>query len=87
MAGQTAAIMYTLVMSCKRHNVDPYAYLLDVMSRIKTASSEELDALLPDVWLKSHPEAYIEQRAQESHAAAHRKRTRRARRRAALSKS
>lgn len=84
MAGQTAAIMYTLVMSCKRHNVDPYAYLLDVMSRIKTASSEELDSLLPDIWFKSHPEAYIEQRAQESHAAAYRKRTRRARRRAAL---
>jgi hypothetical protein len=84
-AGQTAAIMYTIMMSCKRHHTDPYAYLLDVMPRIKTASSEELDALLPDVWLKSHPEAYIEQRALESHAAAHRKRTRRARRRAALS--
>ena len=80
-AGETAAILYTIVMSCKRHNIDPYAYLVDVMRRVKTAEADDLDALLPDQWLKSHPEAYVEQRAQESHAAAHRKRTRRARRR------
>ena len=85
-AGQTAAILYTLMMSCKRHCVDPYAYLLDVMSRIKTASSEELEELLPDRWIQSHPEAFIEQRAQESHAAAHRKRERRRARRAKLAK-
>jgi hypothetical protein len=80
-AAETAAILYTIVMSCKRHNVDPYAYLVDVMRRVKTAEPDELDALLPDQWLKSHPEAYVEQRAKESQAAAHRKRTRRARRR------
>jgi transposase len=85
-AGETAAILYTIVMSCKRHSIDPYAYLLDVMRRIKTASPEELEALLPDTWFQSHPEAYLQQRARESHAAAHRKRTRRARRRAALAK-
>jgi len=80
-AGETAAILYTIVMSCKRHNVDPYAYLVDVMRRVKTAEPGDLDALLPDQWLKSHPEAYVEQRAKESQAAAHRKRARRARRR------
>lgn len=86
-AGQMAAIMYTLPMSCKRHNIDPYVYLLDVMSPIKAASPDDLDALLPDIWLNSHLEAHIAQRAQESHAAAYRKRTRRARRRAAFSTS
>lgn len=85
-AGETAAIMYTLMMSCKRHCIDPYAYLLDVMIRIKTANADELEALLPDRWIQSHPEAFIQQRAQESHAAAHRKRVRRRARRAKLAK-
>jgi hypothetical protein len=83
-AGETAAIMYTLIMSCKRHCIDPYAYLLDVMGRIKDAGPEELESLLPDRWIRSHPEAYIEQRAIESHAAKHRKRMRRIERRAKL---
>jgi len=38
--------------------------------------------LLPDRWIKQHPEARVRQRVRESHAAAQRKRTRRARRRA-----
>jgi hypothetical protein len=85
-AGETAAIMYTLVMTCKRHRVDPYAYLLDVLDRIKTASPEGLEALLPHCWIQSHPEAYWKERAIESHAAAYRKRTRRAARRQKLAK-
>jgi hypothetical protein len=84
--GETAAIMYTLVMSCKRHAIDPYAYLVGVMDRIKNSTPIELESLLPDRWIASHPEAYVEQRATESHDAAQRKRTRRAARRAMLLK-
>ncbi len=83
-AGETAAIFYTLTMSCKRHCIDVQAYLLDVFRRIKQASPAELESLLPDRWIKEHPEARMRQRLQESHAAAARKRRRRARRRAAL---
>lgn len=81
-AGETAAILYTLMMSCRRHHVDPQAYLVDVLPRMKKASFETLESMLPDRWIQSHPEAYLEQRAEESHAAAYRKRTRRAARRA-----
>ncbi len=83
---ETAAIMYTLIMSCKRHSIDPYAYLLDVMDRIKKSTLKQLESLLPDRWLPAHPDACLEQRVQESHAAAYRKRTRRAARRAKLAK-
>ena len=79
--GETAAILYTLMMSCKRHCIDPQAYLVDVMRRIKHASRDELESLLPDRWIEEHPESRLEERARESHAAAHRKRTRRAARR------
>ena len=84
-AGETAAVLYTLTMSCKRHNIDVQAYLLDVFRRIRTATPAELESLLPDRWIQDHPEARVVQRVQESHAAAARKRQRRAwRRRSAV---
>jgi transposase len=83
-AGETAAILYTLTMTCKRHCIDVQAYLADVFRRIRTATPAELESLLPDRWIQNHPEARVTQRVQESHAAAARKRQRRARRRAAV---
>jgi transposase len=82
-AGESAAILYSLTMSCRRHCIDPHAYLLDVLTRIQHAGPEDLESLLPDRWIQSHPEARLTQRAAESHAAKHRKRTRRAERRRA----
>jgi hypothetical protein len=81
-AGETAASLYTLMMTCKRHQIDPHAYLVDVLRRIKSTAPEDLDSLLPDRWIADHPRARVRQRVRESHAAAHRKRTRRAKRRA-----
>lgn len=81
-SGEAAAILYTLTMTCKRHCIDVEAYLRDVFQRIKSATPTELESLLPDRWIKEHPEARIRQRVQESQEAALRKRTRRARRRA-----
>jgi transposase len=81
--GQTAAALFTVMMTCKRHSIDAQAYLVDVLRRIKTASPEELESLLPDRWIEQHPKARVRQRVQESHAAAHRKRQRRAARRRA----
>lgn len=84
--GETAASLYTLTMSCKRHCIDVQAYLSDVFHRIRGATPGELEALLPDRWIEAHPEARVTQRVEESHAAAYRKRQRRAeRRRLALS--
>jgi transposase len=83
-AGQTAATLYTLTMTCKRHAIDVQAYLTDVFHRIRTATPAELESLLPDRWIAAHPEARVMQRVQESHAAAARKRLRRARRRLAV---
>lgn len=82
MGGETAADLFTIMMTCKRHAIDVQAYLVDVLQQIKQATPEQLESLLPDRWIERHPEARVRQRVQESHAAAHRKRTRRARRRA-----
>jgi len=69
-SGETAAVLYTLTMSCKRHAIDVQAYLTDVFRRIRTATPAELERLLPDRWIAEHPEARVLQRVQESHAAA-----------------
>jgi transposase len=84
-AGETAAVLYTLTMTCKRHSIDVQAYLADVFRRIRTATPAELESLLPDRWIQAHPEARVVQRVQESHTAAARKRRRRAQRRIAQS--
>ena len=47
----SSAIVYTLVETAKANGIDPYAYLLRVLSLLpyfgKSPSNEELDQLLP----------------------------------------
>jgi transposase len=50
-AGRRSAILYSLVLSCKRHGKDPLAYLRDVLSRLPAMSNhDDLDPLLPSNW-------------------------------------
>jgi len=82
-AGETAAKLFTLTKSCNRHRIDPYAYLQDAYARLPTMSADELPKLLPDEWIKEHPQHLIQERVQESIDRAQRARERRAERRAA----
>jgi len=50
-----AAIIYSLVASCKLHQIDPFAYFADVLQRVSTHPAEKIDELLPGEWNKSHP--------------------------------
>ena len=49
-AGYRGAILYTVVESCRRRGIDPYAYLRDVLERIPATPDEELDSLTPAGW-------------------------------------
>ncbi len=53
--GKTAAVLYTMTGSCKHHDIDPFAYLQDILSRLPSSSPGQLDELLPDVWFVTHP--------------------------------
>jgi hypothetical protein len=53
--GRTAATLYSLVGSCKRHEVDPFACLKDVLERLPTQPIDRLAELLPDAWFAAHP--------------------------------
>jgi hypothetical protein len=46
--GRTPATLAGVIASCQRHSVDPFAYLRDVLSRIRTTPPDRLDELLPD---------------------------------------
>src|SRR5277367_1319813 len=48
--GQRAAMMYSLIASCKMNDVDPQAWLADVLSRIAAHPMHRLDELLPWNW-------------------------------------
>jgi hypothetical protein len=50
-AGQRTAILYSLVISCRRHKKDPRAYLRDVLSRLPAMSNrDDLTPLMPANW-------------------------------------
>lgn len=48
--GRRAAILFSLVVTCKRHDVDPYAYFRDVIKRMPTFPKERVAELLPHRW-------------------------------------
>jgi transposase len=49
--GRTAAVLTTLIATCKRLHIDPFAYLRDIFERISSHPKNRLGELLPDEWL------------------------------------
>jgi transposase len=48
--GRRAAILYSIVMTCKRNGVDPFVYIRDVIMRVSTHPARLVRDLLPDRW-------------------------------------
>jgi transposase len=48
--GQRAAVMYSLIVTAKMNDVDPQAWLADVLARIADHPAQRLDDLLPWTW-------------------------------------
>jgi transposase len=48
--GQAAAVHFSLIASCRRHQIDPFAYLRDLFTRLPAATPSDLRNLLPDRW-------------------------------------
>ena len=49
-AGWRAAVIYTLIVSCRRRGIEPWEYLRDVLQRLPALQQSELDTLLPANW-------------------------------------
>ena len=48
--GEMAAVINSMVVTCKDNGVDFEAWLLDVLPRLATTPSQDIDILLPHVW-------------------------------------
>lgn len=48
--GRRAAILYSLIETCKRHDIDPFEYLRDVIDRVLTHPASRVAELIPSNW-------------------------------------
>ena len=56
--GERAARMYSLIVTAKLNDVDPQAWLADVLARIAEHPSSQIDALLPWNWKPMREETH-----------------------------
>lgn len=51
-AAQRAAMVYSLLATCKLHGINPYEWLRDVLQRMHLYTTGNIAALLPQNWVK-----------------------------------
>ena len=54
--GQRAAAIYTLIETAKLNDVDPQAWLADVLARLQDHPAKRIDELLPWNWKRERPQ-------------------------------
>lgn len=52
--GEAAAVILSLVQTCRSLNINPRQYLEDVMRRLMSHNNQKLEELLPDNWIKAN---------------------------------
>jgi hypothetical protein len=62
-AGDRSAIIYTVIESCRRRGLDPYAYLRDVVTRLPFATNQQIEELTPEGWAKTQRAASLRRAA------------------------
>ena len=53
-AGERSAIIYTVIESCRRREIDPYTYLRDVLTRLPHMTNRQIPEVTPEAWAKAH---------------------------------
>ena len=54
-AGWRSAVIYSLLISCRRRGINPQHYLTDVLRRLPELTNQQLDPLLPGNWKPQPP--------------------------------
>jgi hypothetical protein len=52
--GRTAAILASLTSSCRRHEMDPQLYFMQLLMNLHSWPANDLDAWHPDRWKQAH---------------------------------
>lgn len=58
-AGWRSAVIYSLIISCRRRGINPQAYLTDVLRRLPSMNITQIEALLPECWKPLPPAAPV----------------------------
>ena len=64
-AGPRAAVLFTILAGAKRHRIEPWTYLRELLLRLHD-DDPRLDEMLPDRWAAQHHEAVLTYRLEES---------------------
>jgi transposase len=75
-AGPRAAVLFTVLAGAKRHRIEPWTYLRELLLRLHD-DDPRLDDMLPDKWAANHPESVLTYRLEESRRKAAAQSTRR----------
>jgi len=51
-AGERSAIIYTVIESCRRREIDSWAYLRDVLTRLPHLTNRQIEQVIPEAWTK-----------------------------------
>ena len=54
--GEAAASLFSLVATCKAHDVDPEAYIKDILNRLDTTPASGVGTLTPWAWAAKSPQ-------------------------------
>ncbi len=54
--GRRAAVLYSIVESCRRLRLDPFAYIRDVLPRLASHPARQVEQLTPAGWRTTFPE-------------------------------
>lgn len=52
-AGWRSAVIYSVIVSCRRRKIDPWEYLTDVLERLPGLQQSEIPSILPGRWKPS----------------------------------
>ncbi len=56
-AGERSAILYTIIESCRRRGLDPFAYLRNAFTRLPSMTNWQIKDITPKAWANSQARA------------------------------
>ena len=61
--------VFSILAGAKRHQIEPLAYVRALLMAL-SSNEVDLESLLPDIWIATHPEHFLRYRRDEAEAAA-----------------
>jgi transposase len=52
-AGERSAIIYSIIESCRRHGIEAYTYLHDVLTRLPSMTNRQIKDVVPKAWAEA----------------------------------